>query len=152
MIEKERKFLVIENEDYKNSIPINSEFIIQMYIVDRKDHSLRIRIINDTEASICYKYYLTRESKEEHEYPFSLEEAKRILVNSEFTCFLVKMRDKIDGWDVDYYPDFDLHVAEFEFTDDNPLPNPLPSWIGKEVTNIYEYTNPALAKRYTELN
>ena len=30
MIEKERKFLVIDNDELKNSIPDKSEFIIQM--------------------------------------------------------------------------------------------------------------------------
>jgi CYTH domain-containing protein len=150
MIERERKFLVIESDEFNDSLPFSGEFIVQIYIVDREDHSLRIRIINNETASICYKYYLDAESKEEHEYPFPLDEATRILGNSEYTSFLAKMRYKKDGWDIDNYPDFNITVAEYEFSDDNPLPDPLPSWIGEEVTGQYEYTNPAIAKRYTE--
>ena len=150
MIERERKFLVIESEEFKDSLPFSGEFIVQMYIVDKEDHSLRIRIINSSEASICYKYYLDAESKEEHEYPFSLEEANRIFKEKEFTTFLAKMRYKKDGWDIDNYADFNITVAEYEFTDENPLPDPLPDWIGEEITGQYEYTNPALAKRYNK--
>ena len=146
-IEKERKFLVKSTvEVYEDSM----EHIIQMYLVDREDHSLRIRINNFASATICYKYYLDAESKEEIEYEFSLAHAELILSNKEYVSKLEKTRVKKDGWDIDIYNN-DLVVAEYEFSDDNPLPDPLPDWIGEEITGMYEYTNPAIAKRYTEL-
>lgn len=146
-LERERKFLVNNNL----IIPLHECIAItQIYIVDREDHSLRIRKIMNNEATICYKYYLDDESKEEHEYPFPIEEANRILENKEYISLLVKLRFIRDGWDVDHYPDLELTVAEYEFTEDNPLPDPLPDWIGEEVTGVYEYTNPAIAKRLTK--
>jgi adenylate cyclase len=146
-LERERKFLV---KDYF-VIPLSECIAItQIYIVDREDHSLRIRKIMNNEATICYKYYLDDESKEEHEYPFPIEEANRILENKEYYSLLEKLRFVKDGWDVDYYPNLDLMVAEYEFSDDNPLPDPLPDWIDKEVTGLPEFTNPVLAKKCYE--
>ena len=141
-LEQERKFLV-------NNFPHadkQGKVIVQMYIVDRPDHSLRIRIIDNKEATICYKYYLDAESKEEHEYSFDIVQALKIYIKSEYDSVLIKTRIKKNGWDIDKYDD-GLIVAEFEFSKDNPFPKELPYWIGREVTGEYKYTNPAIAKR-----
>jgi CYTH domain-containing protein len=141
-LEQERKFLV-HNFPHVDE---HGETIVQMYIVDRFDHSLRIRLINHKEATICYKYYLSDDSKEEHEYPFDLVLATKMYLKGQYDSVLVKTRIKKNGWDVDKYSD-GLIVAEFEFSEDNPFPKELPYWIGKEVTGEYKYSNPAIAKR-----
>lgn len=142
-LEQERKFLV-HNFPHAHE---PEEIIVQMYIVDRPDHSLRIRLINQKEATICYKFYLSEDSKEEHEYPFDLVLATKMYIKNQYDSVLVKTRIKKDGWDIDRYYD-GLEVAEFEFSEDNPFPKELPYWIGKEVTGEYKYSNPAIAKRF----
>lgn len=142
-IEQERKFLVKYHDVDKKA---HADEIIQIYLVDRKDHSLRIRIINNSHAFICYKFYVTKQIKEESEYPFPLDTAADILASENYISLLSKKRYEKDGWDVDMYPD-GLSVAEFEFSKENPFPEILPDWIGKEVTGIYKYTNVAIAKK-----
>lgn len=141
-LELERKFLV-------NSLPGNlgeADHIVQMYLVDKPDHSLRIRIINDSIAKIGYKYYLSCEAKEEFEFHVPLVYARERLKNQEYVSVLKKLRYHKDGWDIDVYTD-GLILAEFEFSSIKLFPEELPSWIGNEVTGLMEYSNPVIARR-----
>jgi CYTH domain-containing protein len=160
-IEKERKYLVnLQDLHYlldgiKETKFDSVEEITQMYLADRSDHSLRVRIINNQidyeKAYICYKYYLTDDSKEEYEYPFFLDKAKEIEEKKDYQTILKKTRYKLDGWDIDHYP-FGLVVAEFEFSEDNPIPDPLPDWIREDVTGVHKYSNVYIGEHWDELN
>ncbi len=142
--EKERRFLV-KPLDGIVFIPDTRQDIIQMYLEDEETHSVRIRIINDSQAFFCYKKYIEADTKKEFEFPIDIDAALDILHTGEFLTILRKTRFKIDGWDVDKYND-NLIIAEFEFSDENPLPEILPEWIGEEVTGVYKYSNVALAQ------
>lgn len=143
-LERERRFLVnhfMFNENQKK------DHIVQMYIVDRRDHSVRIRIINDEKAEICYKYYLSDSEKEEHEFPLDLKIARQIHDEGSYESIVIKTRYYKDGWEVDIYSN-KLGVAEFEYSNDSEFPTELPYWIGAEVTGVYEYTNVGLARKF----
>ena len=93
-LEQERKFLANNFPHFNGEGEIT---IFQMYMVDRPDHSLRIRILYDKvnhtkESTICYKYYLDAESKEEHEFSFDSSIASNIYLKKEYDSVLIKRR------------------------------------------------------------
>jgi adenylate cyclase len=62
---------------------------------------------------------------------------------------LEKVRAKLGPWEVDRYlgRHRGLYLAEIELSrTDAPLPRPLPSWLGREVTGDPRYTNANLAR------
>jgi adenylate cyclase len=62
---------------------------------------------------------------------------------------LQKVRRCIGPWEVDQYEGRHkgLWLAEIELSHpDQPLPDPLPEWIGREVTDDPRYTNSQLAR------
>ena len=60
---------------------------------------------------------------------------------------IVKDRYTFDGWEVDVFSGSNqgLITAEFELHGDVKLPDPLPDWIGEEVTFNPAYKNLQLA-------
>lgn len=84
----------------------------------------------------------------EFEYAIPHEDGRALLV----LCgdrVLQKVRMCIGRWELDRYEErhTGLWLAEVELTrPDEPLPDPLPPWLGREVTDDPRYTNSRLAQ------
>lgn len=150
-IERERKFLLIR-ENLPRSLGRGK--IIQTGYFTKDSVAIRVSIKNlggeDEKSKICFKSPGTEE-RQEFEYTIPTEDAKALLVLA--PTFLSKTRWDREGWEIDRFDlptDTELWVAEWEEREGKgPIPNPLPDWIGQEVTEQPElYSNQALAWKY----
>jgi len=84
----------------------------------------------------------------EFEYPIPLRDATALLALCG-SMTIQKVRRRIGPWELDCYEGrhAGLWLAEIELSrPDQPLPDPLPDWIGPEVTDDPRYTNSRLAR------
>lgn len=147
-IEREKKFLV---NIFKLPIDIHDKppyEIQQGYLKITDTEQVRVRLVEGMFAKIGYKKYINETDREEYEEFISQDLAKKIL--SMDIPKLFKKRYKYLGWDIDYYP-FGLVTAEFEFSDQNPLPDPLPEWIDRDVTSSETASNIFIAQNWKDL-
>jgi len=152
--EIERKFLWDKATPFENLFKEIPVLIRQGYVFVEDEKHLRVRVYDTEDADICLKYtsHLVRDEYEMHVLPF---EALDIFNRCEWK--LEKKRYSIYDIDTDldfgFKLDFDeypngLRVVEVEFCSEKDANRFVPpSWLGKEVTGIYEYSNITLAKQ-----
>ena len=135
--EIERKFIVKKDiwENFKKPAP---SFIRQGYLLITDETTIRVRY-TETKSTMTIKGKQQGISRDEYEYEIPLDEAKEIFKNH---CpkTLSKNRYKIPVesvvWEVDEYINnlSGLIIAEVELSSEHQQIEPLPEWIGEEVT------------------
>lgn len=147
--EIERKFLV-QDDGWRNSV-IEEIRIRQAYIASMDDRSIRVRLANDTTATLTVK--IGRDLvRDEFEYAIPVADAEQLL-SAAVGVEIAKTRHRVPYkgfiWEVDVFDGLlhGLTVAEVEMrrVDDEP---DLPEWLGEEVTGQHRYSNQALAMRF----
>lgn len=144
--EIERKFL-ISVETFKELAKKNPPMMLdQGYYVLKKGFHTRVRIVNNKEASITTK---TGSGMVRTEYEQSLDLDHAQIIFSECQKVLRKQRIKFEyhgkTWDIDFFIDHNIAVAEVELTSEDEH-FAIPSWVIKEVTGDKKYSNIALSK------
>lgn len=147
-VEIERKFIVTD-EIWKNDIKNSPELIHQGYLMDSEETTIRVRY-TETKGTITIKGKQKGITRDEFEYEVPLGEAMEIFQNH---CHktLVKRRYKLFNkgflWEVDEYigRHNGLIIAEIELKNENDSIDPLPIWVGEEVTNDIKFSNAFLA-------
>lgn len=148
-IEVERKFLLRKGVDLPDSDRVLH--MTQGYLASDKEMSVRIRIIDDSEAYLTIKQnkHDTFSMRTEFEYPIPVEDAMEMLKASPFLP-IVKQRHVVNmgdvKWELDFFEELNegLITAEVELPSLN-TPVVLPEWIGCEVSNDIRYLNSQLA-------
>jgi CYTH domain-containing protein len=165
-VERERKFLVATGTistvdtvfwnapDVKAAMPLPPKQIVTGYFT-RDEVAVRVsraRFGVDgaavTRCKVCIKGP-GEEARMELEYDITEAEAHELLFYS--PTVLAKTRYYVNGWEVDVMGLGTrlLVVAEWEFgPGKEQLPDPLPDWVGMDITGIKEFTNQALAWKY----
>ncbi|WP_337267279.1 CYTH domain-containing protein [Oryzifoliimicrobium ureilyticus] len=145
--EIERKFLV-KSDGWKRDVESKSNFR-QAYLAALDDRSLRVRIRDEASAKLTIKIGRTALIRDEFEYDIPLEDAEELMRAAvgniiEKTRFRVPFGGYV--WEVDVFAGMHagLVMAEVEMQCGNDRPE-LPSWIGREVTGDFRYSNQSLA-------
>lgn len=150
-LEIERKFLVAES--YKHYInEKDSIYIKQGYISKSENKTIRVRIINETEAYMTIKGKDNGEGVPEIEFQIPLKEGQEIY--EKYAPFKIqKIRHhyiNFDNlvWEIDEFlgNNLGLVIAEVELKDKEQEVN-LPIFIKKEITGDVNFFNSNLAKR-----
>jgi CYTH domain-containing protein len=140
-IEIERKFLV-KRELLPGDLPPADE-VEQGYLCTKPTVRVRIRTAPDGarsgELTIKGKGLVTRP---EWNYEVPPGEAEELLELCERS--LRKRRWKLGRWELDYFPERDLWLAEIELSREDEPYEP-PAWLGDEVTGDPRYSNSNLA-------
>lgn len=153
-IEIERKFLVTSDE-WRSRVHASSR-MSQGYLNDplavasgRELCSVRIRVAGDR-AFLNFKSREVGPSRQEFEYPIPVDDAKALLALScggliDKTRHYVKHQGHL--WEVDEFlgENEGLVVAEIELDQLDEV-FALPTWAGREVTELTRYYNLALAE------
>lgn len=145
--EIERKFLVLNN-GWRSRVSRSSSFR-QAYIAFMEDRSVRVRIVDDTEAKLTVKIGANTMKREEFEYQVPLTDAEEMISHA-IGIVLEKTRHELTYqgyvWEIDVYDAAyrGLVVAEVELSHEHDQP-PLPDWLGPEVTGDRRYSNQTLA-------
>jgi adenylate cyclase len=152
MIEVERKFLV--HSDKLPSLVYTKRHFIEAGYFTKDNVAIRVTCSSD-KSKVCFKGP-GGEAREEYEYEIPHADAKSLLKLS--PTYLQKIRYFYEGWEIDcifiersvWLEDGKvIWMAEWEEHEGKlACPNPLPEWIGKEVTGMPEYYNQALAWKY----
>jgi len=143
MIEKERKFIL---KYMPENVCKTSSTIKQGYLMIDENQHLRIRIVNDHTAYICYKTGIGM-IRNEYEYEIPIADGFELYESAEYK--IEKNRHHIYDTngkecmilDIDEYKDGKA-VVEIEF--ENELTY-IPDYCGDEVTGIKEWSNIWLA-------
>lgn len=147
--EIERKFL-IRDDGWKDHV---SETIRlrQAYIASMEDRSVRVRLADETVATLTVKIG-RKLSRDEFEYTIPLADAEQLMATA-VGVPIIKTRHKVPYrgfvWEIDVFEGLyeGLIIAEVEMRreDDEPA---LPDWLGEEVTGQNRYSNQSLATRF----
>ena len=151
-LEIERKFAVTIEDFKKLAGQYRAARIDQGYLVLAEGFHSRVRIQTDLESKevICATFTSKLGSgmvREEHEDSVSISHARILLKRSLKVVHKQRLEVKYKGltWEVDYFVDHDLAVAEVELPSvDHKFEKP--DWAGKEVTKDKKYSNIRLAK------
>jgi adenylate cyclase len=147
-IEIERKFLVT-SEDWKPFV-VARKRLRQAYLARPGKTSLRVRIIDETSASLTIKSQGARTSRMEFEYPIPVDDGLFLLDLRE-GHLLSKVRHMVrfDGsmWEVDVFEgeNAGLVIAEIELEHEQQS-FMRPPWVGREITHDARYSNSRLAQ------
>ena len=140
MYEIERKFLIHEDKlpELTDGVKIK-----QAYLFDTDKGVCRLRQHGD-------EYILTLKLKDEG---IKQIEVERFLTKEEFEVMfektdvsISKTRYRIGSWEIDFFEDIDLILAEIVLDSVNEEIPMLPEWIKKEVTGNVRYFNSNLIK------
>ena len=145
--EHERKFLLL-SDSWRGSVS-SSSLIIQGYLQQQKNCSVRVRLSNHTKATLNIKSATIGVSRQEFEYDIPVADAQQMLDSLCSKPLLEKTRHLIshqgNHWEIDEFSgDNDgLVVAELE------LEHPQqafakPPWLGREVSEDSRYYNTSL--------
>lgn len=148
-IEIERKFLLRPGVDLPDSDRVLH--ITQGYLASSQEMSVRIRIIDETEAYLTIKQnkHDNISMRTEFEYPIPVEDGIEMLASSPYLS-VVKQRHVVSvgdrKWEIDFFEDHNegLIMAEVELPSLS-TPIVLPEWIGREVSGDIRYLNSHLA-------
>ncbi len=150
--EIERKFLV-KSDDWK-ALAFKQTHFAQGYLNDISEasakSSVRVRIEGER-ANMNIKSLEIGLSRDEYEYEIPLEEGKQILQKLAAGPVIEKIRYLVKvgqhTWEIDEFlgANLGLVVAEVEMDSEDEKIE-IPSWSGKEVTNISRYYNVSLSK------
>ena len=141
-IEIERKFLV-RRELLPKDLP-DADDIEQGYLSSGPTVRVRTRRAPSGErrAELTIKGK-GRLSRAEWNYDIPASEADELLELCAIS--LRKTRRELGRWELDYFADRDLWLAEIELrAEDEPFERP--TWLGDEVTNDGSYSNSSLAR------
>lgn len=145
-IEIERKFLVNEN---KLPSLIQGHHLIQGYLFNQKEKSLRVRI-KDDRGYITIKSGTDCLTRSEFEYEIPLKDAKEMILlcgNNLIDKHRYLVPHKQHIWEIDIFhgDNQGLIIAEIELKhpDENFI---LPPWIDREVTQDPRYINASLVQ------
>lgn len=145
--EIERKFLVADPSCLDHAV--DCRHIMQGYLSRDPQATVRIRIIDDTEAYLCIKSANHGARRGEWEYPIPVEDAREMIEQCQCTHLIDKHRyilpaEGAEGlkWEVDVYhgEHQGLLTAEIELPSED-TPFTIPSWLGAEVTGDPRYYN-----------
>ncbi|MBB4480393.1 CYTH domain-containing protein [Rhizobium etli] len=148
--EIERKFLV-RSDGWRSAVETKS-VLKQGYIASMDDRSVRVRILDSRKARLTIKIGRSAITRDEFEYDIPIADAEELLQNA-IGIVIEKTRYRVPHqgfvWEVDVFAGEHrgLVIAEVEMAaeTDNPA---LPSWLGREVTGDFRYSNQALATEY----
>lgn len=147
-LEIERKFLV--SSDAWRPLVAQRRRLRQGYLTKNGRLSIRVRIADETSATLTIKTAKSGIQRNEYEYPIPVADAVELLERRE-GAVVAKVRHivPIDGlaWEVDVFEgdNTGLVIAEIEL--DRPdRAFALPQWVGAEVTSDRRYYNADLAK------
>lgn len=149
--EIERKFIV-RDSSYKE-LATSHHQLLQAYLSLSPDATVRVRL-RDNEAFLTIKSRNHGATRGEWEYPIPAEDARAILDQCATSGMISKTRWLVPApgnltWEVDEFHGAlePLVLAEIELPRaDTPLPQPLPSFVGREVTGEPAYYNSNLSK------
>lgn len=155
MIEKERKFIVdpVLVEVMLVSRGIVGKVHTATYFTLPPMPAVRVTYSPTTgKAKFCVKFPTDNpENREELEDTINVQKAQRAIELG--PTKLVKVRHDVDGWEIDRFVTMKLCMAEWEHEEGKaPIPDPLPPWIIREVTDDPSYTNQALAWQFGRQN
>ena len=145
--EIERKFLV--KDDSWHALVTETHHIRQGYLAHTNNATVRVRLLNDTEACLTVKGRTSGISRDEFEYPIPVEDARDMLA----LCLgnvIEKRRHIIPNgdlqWEVDVFEadHTGLIIAEIELLSEDQDFN-RPDWLGEEVSDSPRYFNVNLA-------
>ncbi len=148
-IEIERKFL-LRNDDWRK-LTLERVDIRQAYLDLNPKVSIRVRIKNNSLATLTLKSSPSSLRRLELEYPIPTLEAEALLPLRQ-GLLIEKVRHIVPHndlkWEVDVFSNENLGlvIAEIELPDEH-YPVELPSWIGQEVTGQQQYYNGSLVHR-----
>ena len=147
--EIEHKFL-LKNEDWRKANIIKSVRYRQGYMASNKQSSVRVRI-SDHDAFLNIKGATLGVKRQEYEYPIPEQDARELLDNLCTKPLVEKTRYYVEHegytWEIDVFEGDNegLVVAEVEIEEEGQ-DFPLPSWVGKEVSDDPRYYNSCLAE------
>lgn len=147
--EIERKFL-IQDDGWKDHVS-ETIHIRQAYIASLDDRSVRVRLADETIATLTVKVGRSL-SRDEFEYTIPVSDAEELMASA-VGVPIIKTRHKVSYrgfvWEIDIFEGLyqGLRIAEVEMrhVDDDPA---LPDWLGEEVTGQNRYSNQSLAMRF----
>ncbi|MBW9053992.1 CYTH domain-containing protein [Rhizobium mesosinicum] len=148
--EIERKFLV-RGEAWRSAAESKS-VLKQGYIASMEDRSVRVRILDEKTARLTMKIGRGTLTRDEFEYEIPVSDAEELLENA-IGVVIEKTRYRVpyEGfvWEVDVFAGAHrgLVIAEVEMQTETDNP-PLPTWLGREVTGDFRYSNQALATEF----
>lgn len=148
-VEIERKFLVT-SEAWRADV-VGCKLLRQAYLAREGKSSIRVRMVDDTSASITIKSRGARVSRLEFEYPIPAEDA-RTLLELRDGYLLSKVRHLVRHndltWEIDVFTgdNAGLVIAEIELEHERQ-DLVLPPWVGREITHEERYYNSNLAIR-----
>ena len=148
--EIERKFLV-RGEAWRSAAESKS-VLKQGYIASMEDRSVRVRILDEKTARLTMKIGRGTLTRDEFEYEIPVSDAEELLENA-IGVIIEKTRYRVpyEGfvWEVDVFAGAHrgLVIAEVEMQAETDNP-PLPTWLGREVTGDFRYSNQALATEF----
>ncbi|OWV83497.1 adenylate cyclase [Rhizobium sp. R72] len=148
--EIERKFLV-RNDGWRSGAETKS-ILKQGYIASMDDRSVRVRVLDNAKARLTIKIGRSTMTREEFEYDIPVADADQLLDDA-IGVVIEKTRYRVphEGfiWEVDVFAGQHrgLVIAEVEMRSENDKPA-LPSWLGREVTGDFRYSNQALATEF----
>jgi adenylate cyclase len=150
--EIEHKYLLID-DSYK-SLVSDRLHIIQGYISRDKNHTVRVRIVNDR-AVITLKGANKGDTRAEFEYPVPVADAEEMLANLCEPPVIEKYRNIVifsgNRWEIDEFQGVlkGLVMAEIEIPSSD-YQYAIPPFIGKNVTNDARYYNSNLIDKVPE--
>ncbi len=146
--EIERKFLVL-NDVWRNSA-IRHTRIRQAYLDSNAKVSIRVRINDDSGATLTLKSRSSKLRRREFEYAIPTLDAEE-LISLRRSYIVEKIRHIVPygnlNWEIDVFSGENqgLVVAEVELPDEDHEIE-LPPWVGPEVTGQDRYYNGTLAQ------
>jgi len=149
--EIERKFLI--KDDKILSQLKKGKQILQGYLSLDPDKTVRVRLVDKTQAFITIKSRISEIKKYEFEYQIPVEDAIDMIQNICIRPVIEKKRFtflyKSHKWEIDvFYKEFSgIVLAEIELSNEKECFE-RPSWIGLEVTNNPDYHNANMVKNY----
>ncbi len=146
-VEIERKFLVADNTWRAAAGP--GRRIRQAYLSASASHSIRIRIVDETQSWLTIKSGYRGIVRDEFEYEVPLGDAIAMLeLRQSDIVDKVRYQVWVEGftWEVDVFAGVNagLVIAEIELEDQMQQPVE-PLWLGTEVTGDLRYQNSQLA-------
>lgn len=148
-IEIERKFLV-KSDDWRAHVQ-RSKRIVQAYLAISEQMSVRVRVVDERDATLTIKSRGASTGRLEFEYQLPLDDA-RTLLELRVGSLLTKVRHIVQinelTWEIDVFSgeNAGLVLAEVELQSAAQAVT-IPSWIGDEVSHDERYTNGSLALR-----
>lgn len=146
--EIERKFLV-RNDNWRASASGHWP-VRQAYLEATGKASVRVRIRDESRATLTVKSRPSAIRRSEFEYPIPVLEAEALMslrqgIVIEKTRYIVPCGEL--AWEVDVFSGENggLIIAEIELPDESH-PIERPSWIGTEITGRAQYYNSSLAR------